>query len=119
MSGQANFWFDGMDSLAARRSLRKALAAPDVCGWLIEQKIEERRARVRTDRILQAAILVLSLAAVYLITSPGPYTKWGHVVGLASQPFWIAATWRARQWGMLVLSIAYSGLWLRGIVNYF
>jgi hypothetical protein len=120
MSGEANMNIGpALASLEGRRSLREVLGAPEVRDWLIGEKLAERRNRKLIDAFLQAIILVLSLAAIYLLTSPGPYARWGHVVGLASQPFWLAATWRARQWGMFVLAIAYSGLWLRGIASYF
>jgi len=120
MSGEANMNIaPALASLSTRRALREILAAQDVREWLVDEKLAERDARKRIDAFLQIAILVLSLTAIYLLTSPGPHARWGHVLGLASQPFWLAATWRARQWGMLVLAIAYSGLWLRGIASYF
>jgi hypothetical protein len=71
------------------------------------------------DALLQIAILLFSVPAMILITGDGTLARWGWWLGLASQPFWIAATWRARQWGMLVLAIMYTGLWLRGIVTHF
>ena len=120
MSGEANMNIaPALAELDNRRAFREVLGRKDVSEWLVGEKLAERKNRKRIDAVLQGAILVLSLAAVYLLTSPNEYARWGHVVGLASQPFWLAATWRARQWGMLVLAIAYSGLWLRGIHTYF
>lgn len=75
--------------------------------------------RTRIDVLLQVAIGVLTIVSLWLITSDGPYARWGHVLGLVSQPFWIAATWRARQWGMLFVALMLVGLWLRGIANHF
>jgi hypothetical protein len=71
------------------------------------------------DGLLQFAIAALSLAAMVMIASAGPLHKWGFVVGLVSQPFWILATWRARQWGMLALSIVYIFVWIFGIGSRF
>lgn len=71
------------------------------------------------DGLLQVAITVLSLAAIAMISTTGPWHRWGFVVGLISQPFWIAATWRAHQWGMLALSVIYVFVWIFGIGSRF
>ena len=73
------------------------------------------------DLALQIAIGALSIAAMAMITQPiaSPLFGWGYVVGLASQPLWIAATWRANQWGMLAVSVFYTGAWVQGIYNHF
>lgn len=71
------------------------------------------------DGFLQLAIAVLSVTAMLMIASTGPFHKWGFVVGLLSQPFWIAATWRARQWGMFALSMIYVFVWIFGIGSRF
>ncbi len=39
----------------------------------------------------------------------------GHPGGLCGQPFWVVSTWRARQWGMLALSLAYALVWGGGV----
>jgi hypothetical protein len=78
------------------------------------------RNRTRTlDRVLQVVIAVLSLSAMFLITSTSPYARWGFVIGMASQPFWFLATWRARQHGMFVCAIFYTGAWAQGIATRF
>lgn len=73
----------------------------------------------RADLALQITIAVLSLIAIGMISSTGPLHRWGFVVGLVSQPFWILATWRARQHGMLFLSVFYLFVWVHGIANRF
>lgn len=73
------------------------------------------------DAAIQWALAALSLAAVLLIATTGPMHRWGFVVGLLSQPFWIAASWRSRNpaggrlWGMIVLSWCYLFVWIFGI----
>ncbi len=73
----------------------------------------------RFDALLQLAILLVSAAAMAMISQPQPLQGWGFIVGLASQPLWFIATWRARQWGMFALAIFYTGAWTQGIVNHF
>ena len=67
---------------------------------------------------VQACLALLSLTAVTLITGRR-WQRWGHVFGLASQPFWLIATWSAGQWGMFVLALVYTFMWCRGIYNNF
>jgi len=82
-------------------------------------------AEFSADWLLQFGIFVFSLAAIVMIASTGPLHRWGFIVGLLSQPFWIAALWRARSsdgsrlWGMFVLSCVYCAIWMFGILNRF
>lgn len=92
--------------------------------WLNLKEVEPLRLRdlaklVDYDLVLQIAIAVLSLLAIAMISSTGPLHRWGFVIGLISQPLWLLATWRARQWGMFVLSIFYLVVWIQGIANRF
>jgi hypothetical protein len=92
--------------------------------WLNLKEVEPLRLRdlaklVDQDLILQVSIAVLSLLAIAMISSTGPLHRWGFVIGLISQPLWLIATWRARQWGMFVLSIFYLVVWIQGIANRF
>lgn len=75
--------------------------------------------RRRTDAALQAGIAVLTLAALWLLTSGAAEARWGHVIGLASQPLYMVATWRGRQWGMFIVAVMLVGIWGRGIANNF
>lgn len=64
----------------------------------------------------QLAIAVLGTLSVWLVNSPSLSARmWAPWLGLAAQPFWIAAAWRAEQWGVLALAFVYSAAWLRGI----
>ena len=54
--------------------------------------------------------------AIWLIARKN---KWGFVVGLASEPFWMLSTWRAGQWAIFLLAIFYTWQYIVGIRVYF
>lgn len=67
--------------------------------------------------IAQALILILSAAAIWLLSGKPP-SRWGWVAGLASQPFWLWETWHAEQWGMLANAAIFTVLYARGLANH-
>lgn len=71
----------------------------------------------RTIDWTQAAILILGALGAALVAWGDESARWGFIVSLAGQPFWLRATWRARQWGMLALSIWFTGVWAFGAVR--
>lgn len=66
----------------------------------------------------QAAILILSAAAMWLVSGRSRHAHLGWALGLASQPFWLHATWEAGQWGMFALAVFYSFAWAHGLWNH-
>lgn len=69
--------------------------------------------------IVQTAILILSGAAIWLVGRRNSWVRrWGYVVGLISQPFWLYAAYKAQQWGIFLLSIWYVWAWLSGIYEH-
>ncbi|MFH1059222.1 MAG: hypothetical protein V1797_11180 [Pseudomonadota bacterium] len=60
-------------------------------------------------------IAFLGGAALLLVSREEPLRSWGFLLGLASQPFWLVATWQARQWGMFALSLWYCLGWAAGV----
>lgn len=116
MSGEANLRVLGESD--------EFLADPERRRIVAELQAElDRRERGRRDVVIdflvEAMIVVLTLAALWLVTAAGPYARWGNVVGLASQPFYLAATWRANRWGMFIVAAITCGIWARGIANSF
>lgn len=66
--------------------------------------------------LLQAAIAALGLTAIWCMGSPkARVRRVGAVFGLLSQPLWLTTTYQAEQWGMLLLSFAYTIAWIRAI----
>lgn len=68
--------------------------------------------------ISQTFLFVLSGFAIWLISSKGPWKRWGYLVGLMGQPFWIYAAIQSEQWGILLLTFWYCYAWSRGVWNY-
>ncbi len=69
--------------------------------------------------VTQACILILGGLAIWLVGRRNiRVRRWGYVVGLVSQPFWLWAAWKAQQWGILALSIWYVYAWLGGIYQH-
>jgi hypothetical protein len=69
--------------------------------------------------IEQIIITIGGFLAIWLSQSPHPRTqRWGPVIGLVSQPAWFYASYLAEQWGIFLLSIAYTAAWLRGFRNH-
>ena len=69
--------------------------------------------------ISQAAILSLGVIANFMVGTKGKWRKWGFVVGLCSQPFWVITGYKNDQWGIMILSIFYVFTWANGIRNNF
>lgn len=68
------------------------------------------------DTIAQIGIAILGVSAIILVAKKN---KWGFVLGLLSQPFWILTSIINKQWGVFILSIIYVGSWTFGIYNWF
>ena len=63
----------------------------------------------------QSAIFMGPVGAMLL----GSGSRWGFVVGLATQPFWFYTSFRHRQWGIFIASIFYAFGWAMGVYRNF
>ena len=72
-------------------------------------------------KIEQACIFILSVTAITLVGLPpsSPLQKYGFIIGLCSQPFWISFSYRTKAWAVLGLSLVYTLSWINGIKNNF
>lgn len=68
------------------------------------------------DAITQTGVVLFSVPAIFLVARKN---KWGFVLGLLSQPFWIATAICHGQRGVLLLSIIYTLNWIHGIYKWF
>ena len=71
---------------------------------------------VSIDAFAQVGLTIFGLAALVLVAKKN---KWGFVIGLISQPFWIATSLINQQWGVFAVSVAYSFIWAFGIHQWF
>lgn len=67
----------------------------------------------------QIALVVLTIAGAGMVATTGELHRWGFIVSLAAQPFWLALTLRARDWGAVLCVLFYTGSWVYGIHNRF
>lgn len=65
--------------------------------------------------LAQLGILILGCSAVWLIGRPEYWRRWGYILGLCSQPFWIYSSIRGGEWGVLILSFLYTYSWAQGV----
>jgi len=65
--------------------------------------------------VIQLALAVFGLSAMFMAMGNNPRARrWAPIVGLCGQPFWIAFAIGTQAWGLLVLSLAYSAVYVRG-----
>lgn len=68
------------------------------------------------DLVCQVFISIFGILAIYLVARGN---RWGFVVGLAQQPFWYITTYINDQWGIFILSFAYTFTWVYGVYRHF
>jgi len=66
----------------------------------------------------QGAIIVFSCLAIWLVGRREPWRRWGFIVGLLGQPFWLWSSWQHEQWGIFAVSVWYTYAWMQGIWNF-
>jgi len=65
--------------------------------------------------IIQLMILICSAVSIWLVARTDKLHRWGFVVGLFGQPFWLWETYHSEQYGMFLLSGWYVYVWGKGI----
>lgn len=64
----------------------------------------------------QWGIALCGLVAVLLTQDTNPERRrYACLFGLAGQPFWFFAAWKAQQWGVGLITVFYTLAWSRGI----
>ena len=67
----------------------------------------------------QILIAFLTVPALYLIAQRNPnLQRWGFIIGLSGQPFWLWSTLDSRQYGMFLVSVFCTWTWTCGVWNF-
>ena len=66
----------------------------------------------------QVFIFIFGGSAIWLVGRTDKWKRYGYILGLLSQPFWLYSSFINQQWGVFVLSIWYAYSWSNGIYNY-
>ena len=66
--------------------------------------------------ICQIGVATFGISAVFLIARKN---KWGFVLGVLGEPFWLISFILHRQWGMLAIGVIYTINWIYGIKVWF
>ena len=68
------------------------------------------------NMIIQFFIFIFGVTSIVLVSKKN---KWGFVAGLLSQPFWLLNSFISKEWGIFLVSIAYTISWSYGIYKWF
>jgi hypothetical protein len=64
----------------------------------------------------QSGIVFTGMIAVWLTQDARESRRrWACIFGIAGQPFWLYATYKAGQWGILATCAVYTWSWWRGV----
>jgi hypothetical protein len=68
--------------------------------------------------ILQIGIMLFGASAIWLVGRKESWKRWGYILGMCGQPFWIISSIQNEQWGILIMTLVYAYSWGQGIWNY-
>ena len=68
--------------------------------------------------IVQTIIFICGALSIYLLSRKDRWQRWGYIVGLIGEPFWVHMTIHAEQWGVLVLCFIYTLAYINGVKNH-
>lgn len=68
--------------------------------------------------IAQVGIMIFGASAIWFVGRKESWKRWGYILGLLGQPFWIYSSVVNEQWGILIMTLFYTYSWSQGIYNY-
>ena len=70
------------------------------------------------DILAQIGILLTGVPAIWFVSRKEDWKRWGYIIGLCGQPFWMYASFTSGQWGIFILTFFYAFSWCQGIYYY-
>lgn len=70
------------------------------------------------ETICQVAIMIFGCSSIWLISRKESWRRWGFILGLLGQPFWIYTSYIHAQWGVFALSFWFTYCWGSGVYNF-
>lgn len=70
------------------------------------------------NSIAQIAVFIFGSSAIWLVGRKEKWRRWGFILGLCGQPFWVYSFIVNHQYGMLAMTAAYTYSWGQGVYNY-
>jgi hypothetical protein len=70
------------------------------------------------DKICQIAIILFGCSSIWMVGREESWRKWGFIIGLFGQPFWIHTAITHKQWGIFILACWYTYAWAQGAWNF-
>lgn len=71
------------------------------------------------SNICQWVVMIMGAVTIWFLAQKKPWMRWGYVIGLLSEPFWMITTYYSKQYGIMVLTLIYGFCYALGIRNYF
>jgi len=68
--------------------------------------------------ISQIAVFIFGASAIWFVGRKESWRRWGFILGLLGQPFWIYSFISNKQYGMLLMTAVYTYSWATGIYNH-
>lgn len=64
----------------------------------------------------QLLIAIFGLTSLWFAMGNNPLLrKWAPIIGLCGQPFWALFAWQSKGWGLALLVVAYTLVYIRGV----
>lgn len=68
--------------------------------------------------IAQIGIMIFGASAIWFVGRKENWRRWGYILGLCSQPFWVWTAYQNEQWGILLMTFFYAYSWAQGVWNF-
>ena len=70
------------------------------------------------DVISQALLFLSGGLAIWFLSRKEDWKRWGFIIGILGQPFWLYSSYKNDLWGIFFLTIFYTYSFAQGIYFY-